>query len=178
MVKTPVDGMLFPGDGPAELFVKLPASSINTAIADHLKMFFRDMPDQTLNKLHDRDGLFHIFIILMPVVVESDQIAVIPVNAGSGDHRPAKIAPDILDSSFRVTGIGSGIDIEAIFMLPVAAGFDLIKRRPDPGFHFIQQGGTKSVAQISIVKMRDPAPEAVIAITAFGEETVDVRVPF
>ena len=44
MVKTPVDGMLFPGDGPAELFVKLPASDINTAIADHLKMFFRDMP--------------------------------------------------------------------------------------------------------------------------------------
>ena len=169
--------MLFPGDGPAELFVKLPASGIDTAIADHLKMFFRDMPDQTLNKLHDRDGLFHIFIILMPVVVESDQIAIITVNAGSGDHWPAKIAPDILDSSFRVTGIGFGIDIEAIFMLPVAAGFDLIKRRPDPGFHFIQQGGTESVAQISLVKMSDPAPESVIGAGAFGEETVDVRVP-
>lgn len=55
------------------------------------RMFFRDMPEQTLNKLHDRDGLFHIFIILMPVVVESDQIPIITVNAGSEDHRTAKI---------------------------------------------------------------------------------------
>lgn len=115
--------MFFLEDGPAELFVKLPASGINTAKADHLKMLFRNMPDQTLYKLHDRDGLFHIFIILMPVVVESDQIAVITVNAGSGDHWPAKIAPDILDSSFRVIGIGFCIEIEAIFMFPVA-GFN------------------------------------------------------
>ena len=160
-----------------KISVRFTMPGINPIITDHFEMFFRDMPDQTLNKLHDRDGLFHIFIILMPVVVESDQIAIITVNAGSGDHLPAKIALDILDSSFRVTGIGFGIDIEAIFMLPVAAGFDLIKRRPDPGFHFTQQGGTESVAQISIVKMRDLAPEAVIAATAFGEVTVDVRVP-
>ena len=59
----------------------------------------------------------------MPVVVESDEIAIITVNAGSGNHRTAKIAADILDSSFRVTGIGFGIDIESIFMFFVAAGF-------------------------------------------------------
>ena len=69
-------------------------------------MIFRDMPDHTLYKLHNRDGLFHIFIILMPVIVESDQITIITVNAGSGDHR---MTADIVDSSFRVTGIGFGI---------------------------------------------------------------------
>ena len=131
--------VLFPGNDPAEFFVDLPVPGINAAIADHLKMFFRDMADQTLYKLHDRDGFFHILIILMAIVMEGNEVAIIFVNAGSGDHRTAKIAADIFDSSFRVTGIGFGIDIEAVFVFPVAAGLPLFKRRADLSFQFMRR---------------------------------------
>ena len=115
--------VLFPGNGPAEFFVDLPVPGINAAIADHLKMFFRDMADQTLYKLHDRDGLFHICIILMAVVMEGNEVTIIFVNAGSCDHRTAEIAADILDSSFGVTGIGFGIDIEACLLYTSVSAF-------------------------------------------------------
>ena len=170
--------VLFPGNGPAEFFVDLPVPGINAAIADHLKMFFRDMADQTLYKLHDRDGLFHICIILMAVVMEGNEVTIIFVNAGSCDHRTAKIAADILDNSFRVTVIGFGIDIEAVFMLAVAAGLYFFKRRADLSFQFIQESSTESVAQISIVEMMSFAPEAIVAVTALRNKAMDMRVPF
>lgn len=170
--------VLFPGNGPAEFFVDLPVPGINAAIADHLKMFFRDMADQTLYKLHDRDGLFHICIILMAVVMEGNEVTIIFVNAGSCDHRTAEIAADILDSSFGVTGIGFGIDIEAVFVFPVAACLHLFKRRADLSFQFIKECSTESVAQIMIVEMMSLAPEAIIAVTALRNKAMDMRVPF
>ena len=44
--------------------------------------------------------------------------------------------------------------------------------------HFIEESGTESVAEESIIKMFNITPEAVITIAAFRNETVDVRVPF
>ena len=64
-----------------EFFVDLPVPGINTAVADHFIMLFRDMADQTLDKFHNRNGFFHIFVILMTVVMKCDKIAVIAVNA-------------------------------------------------------------------------------------------------
>lgn len=74
----------------------------------------------------------------MAVVMEGNEVTIIVVNAGSGDHRTAKIASDILDSSFRVTGIGFGIDIEAVFVFLVAACLYLFKRRADLNFQFVK----------------------------------------
>ena len=138
--------MFFPGNTPAKLFIDFPVPGINAAVSDHFEMLFRDMADQTLYKVHDRDGFFHIFIILMAVVMEGNKVTIIFVNAGSGDYRTAEIAADILDSSFRVTGIGFGINIEAVFVFPVAAGLHLFKRRTDNGFQFIKEGSAESVA--------------------------------
>lgn len=178
LVKTPVNMVLFPGNDPAEFFVDLPVSGINAAIADHLKMFFRDMADQTLYKLHDRDGLFHILIIFMAIVMEGNEVTIIVVNAGSSDDRTAEIASDILDSSFRVTGIGFGIDIEAVLVFPVAASLRFFKRRADLSFQFIQEYSAESVAQISIVEIMGVAPETIVAVTAFRNKAMDMGVPF
>ena len=178
LVKTPVNVVLFPGNGSAEFFVGLPVPGINAAIADHFKMFFRDMADQTLYELHDRDGLLHIPIIFMAVVMEGNEVTIIVVNAGSRDHRTAEITADILDGSFRVTGIGFGIDIEAVFVFPVAASLYLFKRRADLSFQFIQESSTESVAQISIVEMLSLAPEAIVAVTALGNKAMDMGIPF
>ena len=44
-------------------------------------MLSRDMEDQMLDELHDRDGLLDILVILMAVVMESDKVTAILINA-------------------------------------------------------------------------------------------------
>ena len=51
------------------------------------------------------------------------------------------------------------------------------KRGTDAHLQFVEQGGAESIAQISIVKMGDIFPEAVIGETAFGDKAVDVWIP-
>ena len=58
------------------------------------------MLDKTLYKFHNEDSFFHVFVILMTVVMESNKITVIVVNTGRGDYRPAEIAADILYNCF------------------------------------------------------------------------------
>ena len=48
-MKGSVKVVLFTGDSPMEIFVDLPVPGINTAVADHFIMLFRDMADQTLD---------------------------------------------------------------------------------------------------------------------------------
>ena len=52
------------------------------------------------------------------------------------------------------------------------------KGRADFCLHLIKQGGTESVAEISVVEMTDIAPETVIAVPAFRNETMDMGIPF
>lgn len=41
-----------------------------------------------------------------------------------------------------------------------------------------EDGSAKGIAKESIVKVIDLAPETVIAVGTFGNETVNVRIPF
>lgn len=63
-------------------------------------------------------------------------------------------------------------------MFAVTFGFDFFKRRADPDFQFIEESGAESTAEIVIVKVPDMTPGAVITVTAFGEEAVDMGIPF
>ena len=112
------------------------------------------------------------------MIVESDRITVIVINPGSSDDRPAKITTNILSDYFGVTEIRFSIDIETMFMFAVTSCFYFFKRRPDPDFQFIEESGAESTAEIVIVKVPDMTPGAVITETAFGEETVDMGIPF
>lgn len=178
MVKTSVNGVLFPGNSPFEMFVNLPVASIEAAIADHFVMFFRDMLYEALYKFRDRNGFFHIQAVFMAVVVEGDEVPVVVVNPGSGDDRPPKITPDISDNAIRITIIGFGENIEAILVFTITTGFYFFKGRPNPVFQFIEESGTENFAEKGIVKMGNVTPKAVITVTAFGNKAVDVRVPF
>lgn len=161
-----------------EFFVNLPVAGINTAITDRLIMLFRDMLNEAFDEFHNRDGFFDILFIFVAVVVKSDKIAIILVNPGSGDNRAAEITADVLYNCFRITFVWFGIHIEAIFMLPVALGFNLFKGRSDFSFHFIEKRSPKGIAKEGIVKVIDITPEAIIAVSAFRDETVDMRIPF
>ena len=114
----------------------------------------------------------------MPVIVERDRITVIVIDPGSSDDRPAKITTDILSDYFGVTENRFSIDIETMFMFAVTSCFYFFKRRPDPDFQFIEESGAESTAEIVIVKVPDMTPGAVITVTAFGEEAVDMGIPF
>lgn len=136
------------------------------------------MLDEALNEFHNRNGFFYVFVIFMAVVVESDKISIIFIDPWSGDYRTAKITADIFNDGFGVTFVGFGIDIETVFMFPVAESLALFERGADPVFHFIKEGGAEGVTKESIVEVADITPEAIVTVTTFRNEAMDVGVPF
>ena len=151
---------------------------IKAIIADHFEILIRDMLDEKLDEIHSRNGLFDKSIILMPVIMESDDVSVIRVNSRESNGRTSEITSDIFGNSISVTEIGLGIDIESILVLFVDGGLNFFERGTDRILHVIKKSGLKSFAQIREVKMRDFAPEGIIRKTTFGEKTVYVRIPF
>ena len=109
--------MLFPGDSPEEFFVYRTMPGIDASVTDHFEMFFRDVADEAADEFQSRYGLFHIGIIFMAVVMESDPVPVIVINTGSGDDRPSEVTADILRHRFRITFVGFCIDIEPAFSM-------------------------------------------------------------
>ena len=136
------------------------------------------MADEALYEFHDRKSLFNICVIFVAAVMDGNKVAVISVDPGGGNNRPPQIAPNVFYGSFWVAFIWPGIDIETVFMFLVTTGFHLFERRTGSGLHLIKQGGTESVAEISVVEMIDIAPEPVIAVPAFRNETMDMGIPF
>ena len=60
-------------------------SGIEAVITYHLEIPVRDMLDEQGNKVHDRDSFADKSVVLMPVIVEGDGIAVIGINPFQGD---------------------------------------------------------------------------------------------
>ena len=141
-------------------------------------MFFRDVTDETFYEIHNRQSFFHILFIFVTVIVESNGISVIPVNPGSGNYWPAKIAADVFSHYFGIAEIWFCIDVEAQFMLGVTFRFYVFERRTNPIFQFIEKSRAKSIAQIVVVKVFYMAPEAVITVATFGKKAVNVGIPF
>ena len=110
--------------------------------------------------------------------MESNGISIVPINPGCGYDGPAKIAANVFCNYFRIAKIGFGIDIEAMFVLTVTFCFYFFKRRANPAFQFIEKSSAERITEIVVVKMFYMAPEAVITVTTFGKDAVDVRIPF
>ena len=119
-------------------------SRIETIVADHFKMFLRDMPDQTFDEVHNRDRFLYIFIIFVSIVMKSDHRTIIFVDPGSGDHRTPQIASDIFDGSLRITRGRLGINVKSLLMRRITEGFDLFERIAQPLVHLIKESGTES----------------------------------
>ena len=161
-----------------EFFINFPVPCINAAVADHFEMFFRDMPDETSYELHNRKRFFGIGIIFVAVVMEGDKVAIIFVNPGGGNNRTSQIAPNVFYGGSGAAFSWLGIDIETVFVSPVTTGLYLFERGSDFGFQFTQQCGAESIAEVGIVEVIDIAPETIIAVTAFRNKAVYVRIPF
>ena len=158
-------------------FVSFTVTGIETIVSGHFKMFFRDVLDQKFYKIQCRKRFFNVCIILVSVVMESDEITIIGINPGSSNHRAAQITGDIFHDGIRVTEIRFCIDIETIFVLIIDGSFDLFKRGADMFFHFTQQSSLESFAQIRIMEVINISPKAVIRETTFRKEAVDMGIP-
>ena len=63
-------------------------------------------------------------------------------------------------------------------MLAVRFRFHFFERWSEFVFHFIEESSTESITEVIVVKVFYMTPEAVITVTAFGKEAVDVGIPF
>lgn len=109
--------------------------------------------------------------------MESDRISIIGINPGSSNHRYSRIAADVFYHSPRIAEIRFCIDIETMFVFSITERFDFFKRRTNDRFHFIEESGPESIAQIGVVKVMHMPPETIIAIAAFRDETMNVGIP-
>lgn len=141
-------------------------------------MLFPDMADEPFYEIQGRDSFLYVFIIFMAVIMKSHHFAVIGVNCGGGDDRPAKITANIPDYCFGVIEVWFGINIEALFVVVITFGLHFFKRRTKDGFHLIEESSAKSITKKGVVKMLDGLPETIITKTTFRDEAVNVRVPF
>lgn len=140
------ESMFLSADGATEGAVFLPVSGIESIVTDHLEVFFRDMPDQPLNKFESGNGFLNISFIFMAVIVKSNQIAIITVNAGGSDDRAAEIAANVFENITRFALSGFGKHIEAIFVIEEDRGFDFLEGITKAGMKFIQESRLEGIA--------------------------------
>ncbi len=178
LVKAAKNRLFFFGYGAVQFGIYLAVPGIKATVPDHFKMLFRDMPDQPLDELHSRNCFFHILIVFMPVIVEGNHISIIFINTGSSNNRAAKVTSDVFHNGIRVTFIGFGINIKTMFVVSIAFRFYFFKRRSDFGFQLVKKRGTEGIAKVGIMKVFDISPEAVITISAFRNQTMDMGIPF
>ena len=161
-----------------EFFVNFPVAGVNAAITDHFIMLFRNMADEPFYEIHNRDGFFHISVIFVAVVVESNKVANIFINPGGGNNRTAKIATNVFHNRFWVTFVRFCINIKPFFVFPIAEGFYFFKGRADIGFQFIQKGGTERIAKVGIVEVVILLQKPVSLYPLSEMEAMDMGGPF
>ena len=119
----------FTRDRSADQVISISMAGIDAIVANHLKMFFRDMTNETLNKIHGRNSFGDEFVIFMAVVVEGDSIIhyVIGVNTGSSDDRTPEISANVFKNLVGITFVRFQINIEPIFRTYVDLGFNFFE---------------------------------------------------
>ena len=167
LIKTAQDGMFLFRNDFMELLICFAVAGIKAAIADHFKMFLRDMPDQPFDEIYNRNRFLYIFIIFMSIVMEGNHSTILFVNPGSGDDRTSKIATNIFNDSIRVTFIGFCIHVKAFRVFFITFCFALFERFANFSIHFIKKSCAEGIPQIGIIKMVDVAPESIITVSTF-----------
>lgn len=163
-----------------QLFINVPVSCIKTVVTDHFKIFLGDMLHEQLNEVNSRNCSFYINVVFMPVIVKRNGIVffVITVNTTGGNHGTTEVTANIFRNNIGIRQRRLGVYIEAFIMSLVHFRLFPFEGRADVMFHFIQENSTKRIAEKRIVKMRELSPETIIGITAFGNKTMNMGIPF
>ena len=101
---------------------------IQSVVAKHLKMSFRNVNNQSLYEIERREFLCHKFLIFMPFVMEGNEITIIVIDARRSNNRTTKIASDVLNGLIRSTRIGFGTNIKSIGVFCIHFVFHFFER--------------------------------------------------
>ena len=151
---------------------------IKSIITGHFKMFFRYVLYKQGNKVHYRNGFFHIGVVFVFVVMKGYVFAIIGINARGGNDRSSEISANIFHNHGRLAFVRFCINVKTVPVITVNGSFHFFERRTNTPLQFIEKSGLKSFAKIGIVKVFNNSPKAVIGEATFCKETMDVRIPF
>ena len=74
----------------------------------------------TIDKINNGNRFRNELFIFMAIVVKGNEIAIIIIDSRSGNDRSAEITTDIFDNFVRIAYVWFCIDVESLFMIPVA----------------------------------------------------------
>lgn len=112
-----------------KFFANFAMPGIETAIAEHFEVLFRDMANQPFDEINSREGFFYVFIIFMTIVMEGNGMSIVVIDSGSRNNGTSKITTDVFHNSGRVAKIWLRINIKPLFMFTVTKGFDFFEGR-------------------------------------------------
>lgn len=84
-------------------------------------MLLRYVLDEAFNEFHNRDCFFHIYIVFMAVVMESNKVSIIFIDPEGGNDRTSQISADIFYGGFGIAFAGFGVYIETILVFLITA---------------------------------------------------------
>lgn len=151
---------------------------INTVVTNHFKMLFRDMPNQSFDKVENGNSFEDELIVFVTIVVKSNKVTVILVDTRSRNNRTAEIMTDVFQNGIRFTLVRFRINIESVFAFSVASGLNPFKRGIKMFLHKIKENGTEGISQKFVIKMSDKTICTGVAETDFRNQAVDMRIPF
>lgn len=105
-------------------------------------------------------------------------ITIIFINTRSSNDRTSQISADIFNCNVRSTKVGFGTNIKTICMIFIDIILNLAERGPDGIRHFFKKNLAEGKAKEREIKMFDGTPGSKVAGSAFGDECMDVRIPF
>ena len=153
-------------------------SGVNSIIANHFKLCFRNVLNKSGNKIKSRDFFNNVFVIFVSVVMKSHGISVIGIDSGSSNNRTSQVASNVFSNCFRITKIWFCMNIETVFTMIVNQRFHTFKRIAKFAMKFVQECSTKGITEKSVIKMRDFAPKVVVAKPTFRDKAVNMSIPF
>ena len=136
------------------------------------------MSDKSFHEIQYGNSLENKFVVLVSVVVESNRITIVFVNAGSSNNRAAKISANVFSNDGRIAEVWFCIDIEPILLIAVNRSFDFFEGITNQCLHFIEECSLKRFPEKLIIKVFEGTPTPGITNTAFRNETVDMGIPF
>ena len=151
---------------------------IDSVITKHFKVLFRDMYNQSFYEIKSRNTFGDSLIIFVSGVMKSNIISVIVIDARSCNYRSAKISADVFDGNIRFTKIRLSTNVETIGMFRVHFVFDFTKRFADFVGQLFEKNFAKRITEETKIKVFTRTPDSMIASTAFGNKSVNMRIPF
>lgn len=151
---------------------------IDAVVSEHFEMFFGDMDDEVFDKVQSGNAFFNGFVVFVSCVVESNKFTVLFIDAGGSNNRAAKVSADVFDSDIRSAKIWFSPDIETFGMIFIDIIFDFSEGGADGISHLFQKNLAKSISKESVVKMFEGTPNSEVTGNAFGNQSMDMRIPF